>query len=105
MTWTQQRQRVNSLSNRAQEKRREARRFRGNLKGWMSSYLGSVETLAWLFAAGSFWAAGRSSVVAGGIARRSVVTAVNTSVLAWHMLHRQLKFVQSVVGNPADEQR
>lgn len=105
MTWTQQRQLVNSLSGRAQDKRREARRVGGNLKGWVSGYLGNVETLVWLFAAGSFWAAGRSSTAAGSATRRSVMSAVNTSLLAWQLVHRQLNFARPIAGDPSEEQR
>jgi hypothetical protein len=86
-------------------KRREARRDRDNLKAWMASYLGSVETLAWLFAAGSFWAAGRSSAVESSTTLRSMIAAINTSFLAWQLVHRELKLAQPISGNPSEEQR
>lgn len=105
MTWTQQRQLVNSLSSRAQEKRLEARHVGGNLKGCMASYLGSVETLVWLFAAGSFWAAGRSTAVASSGTRRSMIAAINTSLLAWQLVHRQIELAQPIAVSPSEESR
>lgn len=105
MTWTQQRQLVKSLSDRAQNKRRKARHIRGNLKAWMTSYLGSVETVVWLFAAGSFWAAGRSSPVESGSARRSIMAVIHTSFLAWQLVHRQLEIALPAAGNPPEDPR
>lgn len=105
MTWTQQRQRVDLLSDRAQAKRREARRVRSNLKGWMTSYLGSVETLAWLFAAGTFWAVGRSSAVESSATRRSIFAALNTSLLVWQLVNRRVKFARPVTGNRSQNQQ
>ncbi len=105
MTWTQQRQLVNSLSGQAQDRRREARLFRGKLKGWMTNYLGSVETLAWLFATGTFWAAGRSSAGASGGTRRSIVSVVNTSLLAWQLVNRQFDLDGPIAGDSSAEQR
>jgi hypothetical protein len=105
VTWAQQRQLVRSLSDRAQDKRREARRVRSNLKGWTTNYLGSAETLVWLFAAGSFWAAGRSSTTESSAARRSMMAVINTSLLAWQLVHRQFELAQPTVNHPPEEQR
>lgn len=105
MKWTQQRRLVDLLSDRAQDKRREARRIRANLHGWTTSYLGSVETLVWLFAAGSFWASGRSSAAESSTTRGSMIAAINTSFLAWQLIHRQLKFAQPTADHPSEEQR
>jgi hypothetical protein len=105
MTWTQQRQLVNSLSDRAQDKKRDARRLRGKLKGWMSSYFGRPETLAWTFAMGSFWAAAGSSAAKSGATGRSLIAAINTGLLAWQLVHRQVILAQPAANQPSEEQR
>jgi len=105
VTWTKQRRLVNSLSDRAQDKRREARRARETLHGWMNSYLGSAEALAWLFAIGAFAAAGRSTAAESSAARRLTMAAINTSLLAWQLVNRQLKFAQPAAGIPSEVQR
>ena len=105
MTWAQQRRLVNSLSDRADEKKREARRVRGSLRGWMSSHLGSIETLAWVFAMGSLWAVGRSPPGEVGATRRSLVSVVNTSLLAWQLVNRQLGLTQPAADPPSDGQQ
>lgn len=96
MTWTQQRKLVKSLADQAQAKRCEARRVRGDLKGWLTGYLGSLETMAWMFAMGSYWAAGRSSTTNSGATPRSLLGFINSSLFAWQFLHRQI-----VVAQPA----
>ena len=103
MTWTQQRQLVKSLSDQAQHKKRDAARIQSNLNEWMKSYLGSVETLVWLFAAGSFWAAGRSSVAASGATGRSMVSVINTSLLAWQLANRQIELAPPIAGDTSEE--
>jgi hypothetical protein len=105
MTWAKQRQLVKMLSDRAQEKRRQARHVRGNMKAWMSSYLGNLETLAWIFAMGSFWAAGRSPAKENSAARRSMMAAINTSLLAWQLVNRQVNIPQPTSGYRSVEQR
>ena len=105
MTWAQQRRLVNSLSDGVEEKKREVRRVRGNLRGWMSSYLGSIETLAWAFAMGSLWAVGHSPPGEVGATRRSLVSVVNTSLLAWQLVNRQLGLTQPAVDPPSDDQQ
>jgi hypothetical protein len=105
MTWAQQRQLVKSLSDRAQDKRREARHVRDNLTVWMTSSLGSLETLAWVFAMGSFWAAGRSTAAANGGERRSLIAAVNTSLLAWQLVNRQVVLAHPAADRPSKAQR
>jgi hypothetical protein len=96
MSWAQQRRHVNSLSDRALGKIRDARRVRDELNGWMTSYLGSLETLAWVFALGSFWAAGRSTPVESSSTRRSLIAVVNTSLLAWQLVNRQIELAHPV---------
>ena len=105
MTWAQQRQLVKSLSDGVQDKKTEARRVRGNLRGWMSSYLGSIETLAWAFAMGSLWAAGHSPPAEVGAARRSLISVVNTSLLAWQLVNRQVELAQPAAELPSDGQQ
>jgi hypothetical protein len=105
VSWTQQRRLVRSLSSRAQEKKREARRLRASLKGWTSSYLGSPEAITWLFAAGAWWAAGRTGTREKGSKRRSAIAAVNTSLLAWQLVNRELKLTRTSVEQPVDSQR
>lgn len=105
MTWAQQRQLVNSLSDGAEEKRREARRVRGNLRGWMSSYLGSIDTLAWVFAMGSLWAAGNLPPAKVGATRRTLISVLNTSLLAWQLVIRQMKLTQPAANPPFDGQQ
>ncbi len=105
MTWTKQRQLVSSLADRAQEQKREARRVRSNLKGWLASYLGSPETLVWLFAAGSFWGAGGSATAAKSGKRRSMMAVINTSLLAWQLVNRELKLADPATSNSSEEQR
>jgi hypothetical protein len=105
VTWTEQRRLVNLLSDRATGKRREAGRVGENLKAWMTSYIGSVETLVWLFAAGSFWGAGRSPVGKSSAARRSMIAAFNTSLLAWQLVHRQLELTRPKADIPPEEPR
>ena len=104
MTWAQQRQLVKSLSEGVQDKKAEARRVRGYLTGWMRSYLGSLEALAWVFAMGSLWAAGRSPPAEVGAKRRSLMSVVNTSLLAWQLVNRQMELVQSAADPPSDGQ-
>jgi hypothetical protein len=105
MTWTQQRRLVNSLSGRAQEKKRETRRLRASLKVWTSSCLGSPEAIVWLFAAGAWWGAGRSGTREKGSKRRSTIAAINTSLLAWQLVNRELKLTRTSVEQPVDGQR
>jgi hypothetical protein len=102
MTWTQQRQLVKALSARVQEKKRDAVRVHGNLKAWTTNYLGSPETLAWMFALGSFWAAGRSPETVSSAKRRSLVATINTSLLAWQLVNRQVKLIQPGKDNSAE---
>jgi hypothetical protein len=105
MTWAQQRQRVKSLSDRAQDKKRDARRVRGKLKGWMAGYLGRFETLAWVFAMGSLWAAGRSSASESSATRRSLIAGINTALLAWQLVSRQVVLAQPAADHPPEEPR
>jgi hypothetical protein len=105
MTWTQQRQLVKSLSGRVVEKKRDARRAHDDMKGWMSSYLGSLETLTWLFAVGSFLAAGRSSTAESGATRRALVAAINTSLFAWQLVNRQVVIARPSADQPSEGQR
>lgn len=104
MTWTQQRDLVNSLSGRAQGKRREASLISGQLTDCMKSYLGSVEALVWSFAAGSLWAVGRSPVAENGAARASVMSAINKCLLVWQLVHRQLKPAKPAAGTSSEDQ-
>lgn len=105
MTWMQQRQLVNLLSDRAQGNTRDARRLRGKLKNRLSSYLGSPETLAWMFAIGSFWAAGGSSATKSSARRRSLFAAINTTLLAWQLVSRQVVAAQPAADQLSEEQR
>ncbi len=105
MTWTQQKQFVDMLSARASEKKREARHARGNLKLWLRSSVGSLDTLAWTFAVGAWWAAGRSSVPETAARRRSMITAINSFWLAWELAHRRVTLAQPRADNPAAGQR
>jgi hypothetical protein len=105
MSWAQQRQHVNSLSEQALGKIRDARRVRDELKSWTSSYLGSLETLAWVFAIGSFWAAGRSTPVESSATRRSLIAVVNTSLLAWQLVNRQVELARPSAVHPAVKPR
>ena len=105
MTWTQQKQFVEMLSARASEKKRQARHARRNLKLWLGSSLGSLDTLAWTFAVGAWWAAGRSSTSETGTRRRSMIAAINAFLLTWELAHRQVRLAQSKADNPADGQR
>ena len=105
MTWAQQRQLVKSLSDGVQDKKAEARRVRGYLKGWMRRYPGSLEALAWVFATGSLWAVVRSPPAEVGAKRRSLISAVNTSLLAWQLANRQMELVQSAADQPSDGQQ
>ncbi len=89
MTWTAQRRLVNLLSEQAHDQKREAKRVRNALHEWMSSYLGSREALVWLFAIGALSAAGRSSAADSSSARRLLIAAINTSLLAWQLVNRQ----------------
>lgn len=105
MTWTQQKQLVEMLSARASEKKRQARRARGNLKLWLGSTLGSLDTLAWTFAIGAWWAAGRTSAPETTAIRRSVVAAFNAVWLAWQFINRQVKLAQPNADNAVEGQR
>jgi hypothetical protein len=105
MSWAQQRQHVNSLSDQALGKIRDARRVRDELNGWMTSYLGSLETLAWVFATGSLWAAGRSTAVESSATRRSLIAVVNTSLLAWQLVNRQVELAHPSADHAASEPR
>jgi hypothetical protein len=105
MTWLQQRRLVDSLSEQAQDKKRDAGRVRDKLKGWMTGYLGRLETLAWVFAMGSFWAAGRSSAAESSAKRRSLIATVNTTLLAWQLINRQIELAQPTAAHPSEEQR
>ena len=105
MTWTQQHQLVNSLADRALEKKHAARRIRGNLKAWTTNYLSSPETLAWIFASGCWWAAGRSSAQESGSKGRSMVAAINSSWLVWQLANRQFKMIPPRTDTPAEGQQ
>jgi hypothetical protein len=105
MTWTQQKQFVDMLSARASEKKREARHARGKLKLWLRSSVGSIDTLAWTFAVGAWWAAGRTSTPGTAARRRSMIAAINTFWLTWELVHRQVKLVQPRADNPHQSQR
>jgi hypothetical protein len=105
MTWTQQKQLVEMLSERASDKKRQARRARGNLKLWLGSSLGGLDTLAWTFAIGAWWAAGRRSGPKTTAIRRSVVAGFNAVWLAWQFINRQVKLVQPNVENAVEGQR
>jgi hypothetical protein len=105
MTWTQQKQFVEMLSARASEKRRQARHARGNLKLWLASSLGSLDTLAWTFAVGAWWAAGRSSTPQTVARRRSMIAAINSFWLAWELVHRRVKLAQPKADYPAEGKR
>jgi hypothetical protein len=71
----------------------------------MTGYLGSVETLAWLFAMGSFWAAGRSTAAESSTTRRSLVATINTTLLAWQLINRQVTLAQPAPDPASEEQR
>ncbi|MGB5246624.1 MAG: hypothetical protein WBM54_05075 [Woeseia sp.] len=103
MSWSQQRQLVKSLADQAQDKKREASRVRGNLHNWVASYLGNVETLAWVFAMGTFFAAGRSPAAKSSATRRSMIAAVNTSLLAWQLVNRKVTLAQPAADQPSEE--
>ena len=105
MTWAQQKQFVERLSALASEKRRQASHARRNLKLWLRSSLGSLDTLAWTFAVGAWWAAGRSSTPETGARRRSMIAAINAFWLTWELAHRRVKLAQSRADNPAEGRR
>lgn len=105
MTWAQQKQFVERLSALASEKRRQARHARGNLKLWLRSSVGSLDTLAWTFAVGAWWAAGRSSTSETGTRRRSMIAAINAFWLTWELAHRRVKLAQSRADNRAEVPR
>lgn len=105
MTWTRQRQLVKSLSHRALQKKRAARRCRAGLTERLSSYLGSPEVLAWMFAAGTWWAAGSSASREKGGKRRSAMAAINTSLLAWQLINREFSMPSTTADKALEAQR
>jgi hypothetical protein len=101
VTWTQQRQLVDSLSGQALEQKHAVRRIRGNLKAWTTNYLASPETLAWIFASGCLWASGRSPTQESGSKGRSMVAVINSSWLVWQLANRQFKLLPLRTDTPA----
>lgn len=92
MTWAHQKQVVEQLSALGLAKKREARHLRVNLKRWMGSYVGSLDTVAWTFAIGSWWAAGRLPAGGKSNGRRALIGVINASWLAWQLANREVRW-------------
>jgi hypothetical protein len=81
MIWTAQKNRVDHLSLLARRASEDIAFHRHALHEWRSNTLGTLDALAWSFAAGAVW----SAVPAGGRktrAKRTVLGAANLLLLA-----------------------
>lgn len=85
--WKSQKARVQALAQRSRRLERWSKTNREMFKSWARS-LGEPEVIAWAFAGGLLWAAGRGSSKRRLKSSRSVMRLANSVLLAWQFVNR-----------------
>jgi hypothetical protein len=84
MIWAAQRKRVERLSVLARRNAGEIAAHRRAMRAWRRRRFGTLDALAWSFAAGALWAAVPADNAGKSRARRFIVAAANLAWLTWH---------------------
>lgn len=78
--WMKQHRKVARIERRVHANAREAAKRRRQIRAWLSQF-GSLETMAWAFAAGLLWASDRSTSKHRMASGASVMRLANTALL------------------------
>ena len=86
--WKEQKQRVDELGQLASARSAETHRVLARMRAWKQEFAGSVDMLAWAFAAGTWWAASRRSRAGLAGLASMLLTASKVAHLSWGLVER-----------------
>lgn len=88
MNWWRQKAAVDRIAARATERRQHLADLRNRMRSWKLQTFGSVESLAWAFAAGVVVSAASGSTDDDSRGRGILMKTVNASLLTWRLFGR-----------------
>lgn len=88
MTWLQQKAAVDQLSARATQHTERLAEVRRSMRNWKQQTFGSMESLAWAFAAGVVVSATSGSSGDESRGRGVLIKTLNATLLTWRLFGR-----------------
>lgn len=88
MNWWRQKAAVDRIAARATERKQHLADVRNSMRSWKQQTFGSVESLAWAFAAGVVVSAASGPTDDDSRGRGILMKTVNASLLTWRLFGR-----------------